>query len=79
MKNDSSGPKGVRRGVDRREFLKRAGLTGVGATALVAGAGRGRASAAAPASYAEWIPASTKPAKSGGKLTRASQWGSPPK
>ena len=76
MRRDSSGPMGVRRRVGRREFLKRAGLTGVGATALVTGAGRGRASAA-PASYPEWIPASTKPAKSGGKLTRASQWDPP--
>jgi ABC-type transport system substrate-binding protein len=77
MKKDIPGPMGVRRRVDRREFLKRAGLTGVGATALVAGTGRGRASAAAPASYPEWIPASAKPAKSGGKLTRASQWDPP--
>ena len=37
MHTDSSGPKGVRRRVDRREFLKRAGWSGVGVTALVAG------------------------------------------
>ena len=48
----------------------------MGVTALVAGTGRGRA-LAAPTSYPEWIPASTKPAKSGGKLTRASQWDPP--
>jgi peptide/nickel transport system substrate-binding protein len=76
MKKDSSGPMGARRRVDRREFLKRAGLTGVGATALMAGTGRGRA-AAAPASYPDWIAASTKPPKRGGVLTRASAWDPP--
>jgi peptide/nickel transport system substrate-binding protein len=77
MRTDGSGPIGVRRRVGRREFLKRAGLTGVGATALVAGAGRGRASAAATSPYPDWIPASTKPPKRGGTLTRASQWDPP--
>jgi peptide/nickel transport system substrate-binding protein len=77
MKKDSSGPRGVRQRVERRDFLKRAALTGVGATALVAGTGRGRAFAAVPTSYAEWIPASTKPAKRGGTITRASQWDPP--
>jgi peptide/nickel transport system substrate-binding protein len=77
MHTDNSGPMGVRRRVDRREFLRRAGWGGMAATALVAGTGRGRAAAAAPSSYAEWIPASTKPAKRGGTLTRASQWDPP--
>ena len=77
MKKDSSGPMGARRRVDRREFLKRAGLTGVGATALVAGTGRGRASAATPSPYPDWIPASTKPPKRGSTITRASQWDPP--
>ena len=77
MHTDNSGPKGGRRRVDRREFLKRAGWGGMGATALVAGTGRRRASAAAASSYPEWIPPSSKPAKRGGTLTRASQWDPP--
>jgi peptide/nickel transport system substrate-binding protein len=77
MHTDNSGPKGGRRRVDRREFLKRAGWSGMGATALVAGTGRRRVSAATPSSYPEWIPASTKPVKRGGTLTRASQWDPP--
>src|SRR5207302_2992008 len=55
----------------------RAGWAGAGATALVAGAGRGRAFAQSAASYPEWLPASTKPAKRGGLLTRASAWDPP--
>ena len=68
-----------RRDVSRRTFLKRASWTGAGMTALVVGAGRGRASgqATAAASYPEWIPASTKPPKRGGVLTRASAWDPP--
>ncbi len=77
MKKDSSGSMGARRRVDRREFLKQAGLTGVGATALVAGTGRGRAFAATPSPYPDWIPASTKPPKRGGVLPRASAWDPP--
>ena len=57
----------TRRGVSRRDFIKRAGWASAGMTALVAGAGRGRA--AASASYPDWIPASTKPPKRGGVLT----------
>jgi peptide/nickel transport system substrate-binding protein len=67
---------GSRRGVTRRDFLKRAGWA-TGMTALVGGAGRGRAAAQAGASYPDWIPASTKPAKRGGVLTRASAWDPP--
>ena len=63
--------------LDRREFLRKAGLTGIGATALVAGAGQGRALAATVSPYPDWIPASTKPPKRGGTLTRASQWDPP--
>jgi len=62
--------------LNRRQFLTRAGWTGLGATALV-GAGRRRASAQAGASYPDWIPASPKPPKRGGVLTRASQWDPP--
>ncbi|HKC07614.1 MAG TPA: hypothetical protein VKJ67_12120, partial [Methylomirabilota bacterium] len=56
----------------RRTFLARAGWTGLGATALVAGPGRRRASAQAGTSYPDWIPVSPKPPKRGGTLTRAS-------
>jgi len=41
MLNDQLGPLASR--LNRRTFLTRAGWTGVGATALVAGAGRPRA------------------------------------
>ena len=67
----------ARRRVTRREFLERAGLTGAGAAALAAGIPRGRAWAQAGTSYPDWIPASTKPAKRGGALTRASAWDPP--
>jgi len=63
--------------VNRREFLKRVGWGSVGATVLVAGADRGRASGQTSAPYPDWIPASTKPPKRGGVLTRASAWDPP--
>src|SRR6266849_8111112 len=67
----------TRRNVTRRDFLKRAGWTSAGMSALVVGAGRGRASAQPATAYPEWIPASPKPPKRGGVLTRASQWDPP--
>src|SRR5262245_37879148 len=67
--------KATRRDVTRRDFLKRAGWAGAGMTALVAGTGRGRAAAAA--SYPDWIPASAKPPKRGGVLTRGAPWDPP--
>ena len=66
-----------RRGVDRRHFLKRVGWGGVGAAALVAGASRRPASAQTAAPYPDWIAASTKPAKRGGTMVRASPWDPP--
>src|SRR5437879_5404563 len=65
----------TRRGVTRRDFLKRAAVTGAGMTALAVAGGRRRASAASP--YPDWIPASRKPPKLGGTLTRASAWDPP--
>jgi peptide/nickel transport system substrate-binding protein len=62
--------------VTRRDFLKHTGWSSLGATAIVI-AGRGGAFAQAAAPYTEWIPASTKPPKSGGTLTRASAWDPP--
>jgi peptide/nickel transport system substrate-binding protein len=62
--------------LDRRQFLTRAGLAGLGAGALVVG-GRGRAHAQARVAYPDWIPASPNPSKRGGVLTRASAWDPP--
>ena len=77
MPIDSHGPIARRQRVNRREFLRHAGWSGVGATALVAAAGRRRASAESSSPYPDWIPASTKPPKRGGVLTRASAWDPP--
>jgi peptide/nickel transport system substrate-binding protein len=63
--------------LNRRSFLTRAGWTGLGATALVAGAGRPRAFAQAGSPHPDWIPVSPKPPKRGGLLTRASAWDPP--
>src|SRR5690242_10939732 len=65
----------VRCGVSRRDFLRRAAVTGAGMTALAVGAGRQR-SFAAPL-YPDWIPASLKAPKRGGVLIRASAWDPP--
>jgi peptide/nickel transport system substrate-binding protein len=62
-----------RRALTRREFVARTAAGG--AAALAVGARWGRASASAP--YPEWIPPSTKPAKRGGVITRASAWDPP--
>ena len=61
----------------RRDFLKRTGWAGAGATALAVGVGPGRAPAQTASPYADWIPASPKPPKKGGVLTRASAWDPP--
>ena len=63
--------------LNRRTFLTRAGWGGLGATALVASAGRRRVSAQTATTHPEWIPASSKPPKRGGVLTRASAWDPP--
>src|SRR6266849_6294158 len=65
------------RDVTRRGFLKRAGWTSAGMTALVVGTGRGRACAQPGSAYPDWIPASPKPPKRGGHMTRASSWDPP--
>jgi peptide/nickel transport system substrate-binding protein len=56
---------------NRRDFLKH---TGVGVTALLAGA---RPARAASPSVPDWIPASPAPPRRGGSLTRASTWDPP--
>jgi peptide/nickel transport system substrate-binding protein len=63
-----------RTALTRRDFVKRTALGS--AAALTVGA-RWSPAAAAPASYPDWIAASTKPAKRGGTLTRASAWDPP--
>ena len=65
MSDDLLAPHASR--LDRRQFLTRAGWTGLGAGALVAGAGRRRALAQARPSYPDWIAASPKPPKRGGR------------
>jgi peptide/nickel transport system substrate-binding protein len=60
--------------VNRREFLTR---VAVGAALLGTGTPGSRASAQGTTSYPDWIPASTKPPKRGGTLTRASAWDPP--
>src|SRR2546426_711921 len=60
--------------LNRREFV-RISAAGVGASALIAGGRRPAAAAASP--YPDWLPASTKPPKRGGVLTRASAWDPP--
>src|SRR3989441_4576505 len=62
----------ARRDVTRRDFLKRAGWTSAGMTALAVGAGGGRPSAQPAMTYPDWTPASSRPPKRGGTLTRAS-------
>jgi peptide/nickel transport system substrate-binding protein len=60
------------RALTRRDFIR----ASAAATAVVAGA-RWSPALAAASPYPEWIPPSTKPAKRGGVLTRASAWDPP--
>src|SRR5262244_1337316 len=66
-----------RSGVNRRSFLKRVGWGGFAATAFVAGGRRREAIAQTTPPYSDWIAASTKPAKRGGAMARASAWDPP--
>ena len=63
--------------VNRRSFLKRVGWGGFAATAFVAGGRRREAIAQTTSPYPDWIPVSTKPAKRGGTIARASSWDPP--
>jgi ABC-type transport system substrate-binding protein len=63
--------------LNRRQFLARAGWSAAGVTALTVAGSRVQAFAQAASSYPDWIPVSTKPAKRGGTLTRASSWDPP--
>ncbi len=59
--------------LNRRDFV-RLSAAGVSAAAVL---GPGRRSAAATSPYPDWLPASSKPPKRGGLLTRASSWDPP--
>ena len=63
--------------VNRRSFLKRVGWGSLAATAFVAGGRRREAIAQTTSPYPDWIPVSTKPAKRGGTMARASAWDPP--
>jgi ABC-type transport system substrate-binding protein len=58
--------------LNRRDFV-RLSAAGVGAAALMGNSRR----AAAASAYPDWIPASPKPPRRGGVLTRASAWDPP--
>src|SRR5216117_2530358 len=62
---------------NRREFMKAASWGSLAVTAGMVATGRTPAFAAAPSKYPDWIPASPKPPKRGGTLTRASAWDPP--
>ncbi len=57
--------------------MKAAGWGSLAFTTSMVGTGRTPAFAAAPSKYPDWIPASPKPPKRGGTLTRASAWDPP--
>src|SRR5437667_299990 len=65
------------RGSNRREFMKAASWGSLAVTAGMVATGRTPAFAAAPSKYPDWIPASPKPPRRGGTLTRASAWDPP--
>ena len=72
----TQGPKSTQSVVSRRQFVRRAGGAALGLGALALSRPM-RAGAQNPSPYPEWIPASTKPARRGGTLTRASAWDPP--
>ena len=61
--------------VNRRDFLKTAGAGTIATTVLLSE--RSRAFGQATSPHPDWIAPSTKPAKRGGTLTRASAWDPP--
>jgi peptide/nickel transport system substrate-binding protein len=67
----------ARQSMKRRDFLRRTAWGSVGATGLIIGTSRSRASAHPPSPYSSWLPPSEKPPKRGGLLTRASAWDPP--
>src|SRR4249919_3130785 len=77
MSSNKQSQGAIRQAIKRRDFLQRAGWGSVGVTGLIIGASRSPALAHAPSPYPSWIPASDKPPKRGGILTRASAWDPP--
>jgi peptide/nickel transport system substrate-binding protein len=61
----------------RRQFLEKTAWGGLGAATVAGAIPRGKAFAQASSPYPDWIPASPKPPKRGGVLTRASAWDPP--
>src|SRR5437773_2911273 len=68
-------PRHLRRRVTRREFLDSVAWGGVAGGVLLGA--HARKALAAAALYPDWIPASPKPPRRGGTLTRASAWDPP--
>src|SRR5438094_6239694 len=60
--------------LNRRQFV-RLSAAGIATTVLVGGHHRRASAAASP--YPDWLPASSKPPKRGGVMTRASAWDPP--
>jgi peptide/nickel transport system substrate-binding protein len=77
MPTDTQHPLAVRQPMNRRTFLLNAAWGSVALTCLTMGGSRSRALAHPPSPYPSWIPASDKPPKRGGILTRASAWDPP--
>src|SRR5262244_1359853 len=73
----SNGRPDHRSKINRRSFLTRVGWGGFAATAFVAGGRRREAIAQTTSPDPDWIAASTKPAKRGGTMARASAWDPP--
>src|SRR5262249_58935129 len=72
MSANDQAPEATRQSMTRRTFLRRTGWSSVGMTGLIIGLPPSRALAHPPSPYPSWTPASDKPPKRGGILTRAS-------
>ena len=72
MSANDHAPGATRQSMTRRNFLRRTGWGSVGVTGLIIGRHASRALAHLPSPYPSWLPASDKPPKRGGILTRAS-------
>jgi ABC-type transport system substrate-binding protein len=77
MSADSQSHGVGRQSLQRRDFLRRTGWGSVGMASLLLGMQRSRAFAHPPSTFPTWVPASDKPPKRGGVLTRASAWDPP--
>src|ERR1043165_2496680 len=71
MSSNNQAQGATRQAMKRRDFLQRAGWGSVGVTGLIIGTSGSRVLAYSPCPYPSWTPASDKPPKRGGVLTRA--------